>query len=47
MSLAKFRKVYGKTNSGRFVVSEGIAPSTFMLPHPGLPTWYKDTEAVS
>lgn len=44
MSLAKFRKVYGKTNSGRFVVSEGIAPATYLLPHPGLPTWYKDTE---
>lgn len=44
MSLAKFRKVYGKTNSGRFVVSEGVAPATYLLPHPGLPTWYKDTE---
>lgn len=44
MSLAKFRKVYGKTNSGRFVVSEGVAPATYLLPHPGLPTWYFDTE---
>jgi len=44
MSLAKFRKVYGKTNSGRFVVSEGNAVSAYLLPHPGLPTWYKDTE---
>ncbi len=44
MSLAKFRKVTGKTNSGRFVVSEGIAPATYLLAHPGLPTWYKDTE---
>lgn len=44
MSLAKFRKVYGKTNSGRFVVSEGDAPATYLLPHPGLPTWYSDTE---
>lgn len=44
MSLAKFRKVYGKTNSGRFVVSEGNAPATYLLAHPGLPTWYKDTE---
>lgn len=44
MSLAKFRKVYGKTNSGRFVVSEGVAPSTYILPHPGLPTWYWDNE---
>jgi hypothetical protein len=44
MSLAKFRKVYAKTGSGRFVVSEGIAPSAFLLPHPGLPTWYYDSE---
>lgn len=44
MSLAKFRKTYGKTNSGRFVVSEGIAPSAYLLAHPGLPTWYLDTE---
>lgn len=44
MSLAKFRKVYGKTGSGRFVVSEGIAPSAYLLPHPGLPTLYTDLE---
>jgi hypothetical protein len=44
MSLAKFRKTYGKTNSGRFVVSEGAAPSAYLLAHPGLPTWYMDTE---
>lgn len=44
MSLAKFRKTYGKTNSGRFVVSEGVAPAAYILPHVGLPTWYKDTE---
>ena len=44
MSLAKFRKVGTKTGSGRFVVSEGIAPAAYLLPHPGLPTWYKDTE---
>ncbi len=42
MSYAKFRKVYGKTNGGRFTVSEGVAPSTYCLPHPGLPTWYWD-----
>lgn len=44
MSLAQFRKVYGKNGSGRFVVSEGIAPSTYLLPHPGLPTLYYDIE---
>jgi hypothetical protein len=44
MSLAKFRKVYAKTGAGRFVVSEGIAPSAYLLPHPGLPTWYLDSE---
>lgn len=44
MSLAKFRKVYAKTGSGRFVVSEGVAPSAYLLPHPGLPTWYLDSE---
>lgn len=44
MSLAQFRKVYGKNGSGRFVVSEGIAPSTYLLPHAGLPTLYTDLE---
>jgi hypothetical protein len=44
MSLAKFRKVGTKTGSGRFVVSEGIAPAAYLLPHPGLPTWYADSE---
>lgn len=44
MSLAKFRKVYGKQGSGRFVVSEGIAPSAYLLPSEGLPTLYTDDE---
>jgi hypothetical protein len=44
MSLAKFRKVHSKTGSGRFVVSEGIAPSAYLLPDQGLPTWYYDSE---
>ena len=44
MSLAKFRKVHSKTGAGRFVVSEGIAPAAYLLPHPGLPTWYNDSE---
>lgn len=44
MSLAKFRKVGTKTGSGRFVVSEGIAPAAYLLPHRGLPTWYLDSE---
>ena len=44
MGLAKFRKVGTKTGAGRFVVSEGIAPAAYLLPHPGLPTWYLDSE---
>ena len=44
MSLAKFRKVGNKTGSGRFVVSEGIAPAAYLLPSQGLPTWYADSE---
>jgi|GEM_PF-1433703 len=44
MSLAKFRKVGTKTGAGRFVISEGIAPAAYLLPHPGLPTWYLDSE---
>jgi hypothetical protein len=44
MSLAKFRKVYHRGGSGRFVVSEGIAPAAYLLPHVGLPTLYSDTE---
>lgn len=44
MSLAKFRKVHSKTGAGRFVVSEGIAPSAYLLPSTALPTWYYDSE---
>jgi len=44
MSLAKFRKVHSKTGAGRFVVSEGVAPAAYLLPHPSLPTWYLDSE---
>lgn len=44
MALAEFRKVYGKNGSGRLVVSEGIAPAEPLTPHPGLPTWYYDSE---
>jgi hypothetical protein len=44
MSLAKFRRVYGKNGSGRFVVSEGVAPSAYILAHPGLPTLWYDIE---
>lgn len=44
MSLAKFRKVYGKNGAGRFVVSEGTAPSCYLLPHEALPTLYTDLE---
>lgn len=44
MSLAKFRKVGSKNGSGRFVVSEGIAPATYLLPHVALPTLYTDIE---
>lgn len=44
MSLAKFRKVGGRQGAGRFVVSEGIAPSEYLLPHVGLPTLYSDDE---
>lgn len=45
MSLSKFRKIYDKSSgAGRFVVSEGIAPSTYILPHVGLPTLWLDSE---
>lgn len=44
MSLAKFRKIYDNSGSGRFVVSEGIAPSEYILPSVALPTLYTDTE---
>lgn len=44
MALGQFRKVYGKNGSGRFVVSEGIAPSAYLLPHEALPTLYHDLE---
>lgn len=44
MAQAQFRKIYGKNGSGRFVVSEGIAPSEYLLPSEGLPTLYTDLE---
>lgn len=44
MSLGKFRKVYGKNGSGRFVVSEGAAPAAYLLPSEALPTLYTDLE---
>lgn len=44
MALAKYRKVHSRQGSGRFVVSEGIAPSEYLLPHEGLPTLYTDLE---
>lgn len=44
MSQAQYRKVYDKNGSGRFVVSEGIAPANYLLPHEALPTLYDDIE---
>lgn len=44
MSLAQFRKVERPEGGGRFVVSEGIAPSTYLLPSEALPTLYTDLE---
>lgn len=44
MSRAQYRKVYGKNGSGRFVVSEGIAPSVYLHAHDGLPTLHVDLE---
>lgn len=44
MAKAKFRSVYGKNGSGRFVVSEGIAPSEYLHPHDALPTLFRDDE---
>jgi hypothetical protein len=44
MSKAPYRRIERGSNSGRFVVSEGVAPSAYMHAHPGLPTWYKNSE---
>lgn len=44
MALAKFRKTSNKIGNGRFVVSEGVAPSSYLLPHENLPTIFKDEE---
>lgn len=44
MALAKYRTVGDKIGSGRFVVSEGVAPSTYLLPHENLPTLEFDSE---
>lgn len=43
MAKAPYRDVYGKTQ-GRFVISEGIAPSEYLHPHEELPTLYVDYE---
>jgi hypothetical protein len=40
MSKAKYRSIKRGSNSSRFVVSEGSAPSEYLLAHPGLPTFY-------
>lgn len=45
MALAKFRKTERQQGGeGRFVVSEGIAPSAYLLPSEALPTLYYDLE---
>lgn len=44
MALAQYRKVGKRQGAGRFVVSEGVAPSAYLLPHEGLPTLYTDLE---
>lgn len=44
MSTASYRRLERGSNSARFVVSEGVAPSTYLLAHPGLPTFYTNNE---
>lgn len=45
MALAQFRKVERQQGGeGRFVVSEGVAPSAYLLPSEYLPTLYTDIE---
>lgn len=44
MARAGYRKTDRKQGSGRFNVSEGVAPAEWLFPHPGLPTQYLDAE---
>lgn len=44
MAKAPYRRIERGSNSARFVVSEGVAPSAYILAHPGLPTFYTDNE---
>ncbi len=44
MSKAPYRKIKAKQGSGRFNVSEGVAPAEWLHPHPGLPTLWLDPE---
>lgn len=44
MSKASYRRVKTKQGSGRFNVSEGVAPAEWLFPHPGLPTIWTDPE---
>lgn len=47
MAYAQTRKLTGASGQGRFVVSEGIAPSEALTAHPGLPTlWEEDREGA-
>lgn len=45
MSLANYRSIKRGSNSSRFVISEGVAPSVYLEAHPGLPTFYTHEEA--
>lgn len=44
MAKAPYRRIERGSNSHRFVVSEGVAPSSYLYAHPGLPTFYKSNE---
>lgn len=44
MAKSAYRKVTRTGSKGRFVVSEGIAPSAYLLGHPGLPTFQSGFE---
>ncbi len=44
MSKASYRRISRGSASGRFVVSEGVAPASYLLAHPGLPTFYTHAE---
>lgn len=47
MSKTSYRRIERGSNSARFTVSEGVAPASYLLAHPGLPTLYTNDDTLT